>query len=609
MSSRIKKISGLILATILVFTMIVGCTQKDTSQTGSQPTTKAPATTTKGSDVESNSMFTGMFQIKGSDTEVNLVQRLTEVYNEKQPGVQFAVTGGGSGTGIAALIDKQIDVANSSRPMKESEIEQAKANGVNPVPFIFAQDGLAVIVNADNPVESLTMDQIGAIYRGEIKNWREVGGADQALSTYGRQSSSGTYVYFMETVVKGDYTEHKKMLSGNANIVEGVIADKAGIGYVGIGYAVDGGSAVKGLKILKVSKDANSAPSSPAEIENILQGIYPIVRPLYHYTDGTPEGALKDYLEFIFSPKGQAIIEEEGFYPITAAYQEFNKASLAGMEAPVELSGMYQIKGSDTEVNMVQRLTEIYNEKQPKVQFAVTGGGSGTGIAALIDKQIDVANSSRPMKDSEIDQAKANGVDPVPFIFAQDGLAVVVNADNPVDALTLAQIGAIYRGEIKNWSEVGGDNQALSTYGRQSSSGTYVYFMEKVVQGDYSAEMKMLSGNANIVEGVIADKAGIGYIGVGYAVDGGTVVSGLKVLKVAADSNSDAASPLEIENILTGKYPIVRPLFHYTDGKPTGALKDYLMFVFSNEGQKAVENEGFFPITNEHQQLNQEGLK
>lgn len=268
-----------------------------------------------------------MIQIRGSDTEVNLVQRLTEIFMDENPGRYFAVTGGGSGTGIAALINRQIDIANSSRAMADSEIQQARNNGVEPVPFIFAQDGLAVVVNSSNPVEDLTLDQIGAIFRGEITNWNEVGGNDQQISLYGRQSNSGTFVYFRANVVKGDYSPQKKMMNGNAQIVEGVLADQAGIGYIGIGYAVDGGEVVSGLTVLKVAMDENSPAASPLELENIMEGLYPIVRPLYHYTDGKPEGHVKGYLEFIMTEKGQEIVVQEGFFPITDEYRKQNEAN------------------------------------------------------------------------------------------------------------------------------------------------------------------------------------------------------------------------------------------------------------------------------------------
>ncbi len=266
-----------------------------------------------------------MYQLAGSDSEVNVVQRLTEVFTETDSNIAFAVTGGGSGTGIASLVDGQIDVANSSREMRDEEIAAAQANGVDPRPFIFAQDGLAVVINDSLPIEELTVDELGAIFRGDITNWADVGGPDLEISLYGRQSTSGTYVYFMENVVKGDYSENKKMQSGSAAIVEGVMADGAGIGYTAIGYAVDSaGNERDGLRVLRVAPDAGSPAVTPLDLDNIMEGLYPIVRPLFHYVDGKAEGGLKAYLEFVVSAEGQAIVQEEGFFPIMDSHRQAN---------------------------------------------------------------------------------------------------------------------------------------------------------------------------------------------------------------------------------------------------------------------------------------------
>ena len=170
-------------------------------------------------------------QIKGSDTEVNLVQRMAEVFMEKNPQVSIAVTGGGSGTGIAALINKKTDIANSSRPMKKDEIEQSKAGGVEPVGIIFAVDGTAIIANQSTTVDSLTLENLAKIFKGEITNWNEVGGSDMAISIYGRQSNSGTYVYIRDNILKGDFSPHARQMNGNAQIIEAVRKDKASIGY------------------------------------------------------------------------------------------------------------------------------------------------------------------------------------------------------------------------------------------------------------------------------------------------------------------------------------------------------------------------------------------
>ena len=268
----------------------------------------------------------GMIQVKGSDSEVNLVQRLAEVFMQKNPGVNISVTGGGSGTGIAALINKQTDIANSSRELSAKEEEAAKKAGVNPFRVAFATDGVSVILHPENPVSKLTLDQLGKIFKGEIGNWKEVGGPDLKISLYGRQSNSGTYVFFREFVLKGDYSQHMKSMNGNAQIVEGVQRDKAGIGYVAVGYVVSEKGEVKpGVKILNVAKDEKSEAFSPAKMENVMTGKYPISRPLNQYLNGKPSGKLLEFMKFQISPEGQEIVKKQGFFPVQANWVEFNR--------------------------------------------------------------------------------------------------------------------------------------------------------------------------------------------------------------------------------------------------------------------------------------------
>jgi phosphate transport system substrate-binding protein len=271
-----------------------------------------------------------MIQVKGSDTMVNLVQILAEDFMAKNPDKPLAVLGGGSGTGIAALINGTCDIANHSRPMKDKEITMAKDKGVSPHTFVIAVDGLSVIVNENNPLSNLTMDQIGAMFRGEITNWKEVGGPDKSVSLYGRQSNSGTFVFFQEHVLKNqNYSEDMKRMNGNAQIVEGVTADKEGIGYVGVGYVVDrSGNPRKGIRILNVSKDPGAAAFSPLNKAAVDSGDYPIARPLFQTTAGTPKGIVLDFIKFEISPEGQKIVEEEGFFPIGSAQLTENQKNL-----------------------------------------------------------------------------------------------------------------------------------------------------------------------------------------------------------------------------------------------------------------------------------------
>lgn len=265
-----------------------------------------------------------MIQIKGSDTLINLVQRLSEVYMEKNPGKAIAVTGGGSGTGIAALINGKCDIADASRNMKTKEIKRAMDSGISPKRVVIALDGLSVIVNENNPVSKLTMGQIGQIFRGEVTNWKDIGGSDSPITLYGRQSNSGTFVLFRDMVLKGDYSAQMRRMNGNSQIVEAVKADPTGIGYVGVGYVKN----AAGITVLSVAAREGAPYASPLNTEDVKTGKYAIARPLNQYVNGTPKGAVRDFLAFELSPEGQKIVEEEGFFPIPKEYIEFNKKSV-----------------------------------------------------------------------------------------------------------------------------------------------------------------------------------------------------------------------------------------------------------------------------------------
>ncbi|MEW6186800.1 MAG: PstS family phosphate ABC transporter substrate-binding protein [Thermodesulfobacteriota bacterium] len=273
-----------------------------------------------------NLVFSATFvQVKGSDTEVNVVQRLAEDFMKKNPNYSIAVTGGGSGVGIAAIINKTTDLANASRPMKDTEIAKAKANGVNPIGVAFAVDGLSVIVNPKNTVKTLTMDQIGQIYRGEVSNWKQVGGPEIPITLYGRQPNSGTFVFFREAVVRGEYSNKMNQMNGNAQILEAVKKDSGGIGYVGIGYVVDDkGKVNPGISVLDVAKDSRSKAATPLKLENILSGAYPLTRPLYQYFDGNKRAKVEAFIKYELSPEGVAVIQKDGFYPLTEQWKKYN---------------------------------------------------------------------------------------------------------------------------------------------------------------------------------------------------------------------------------------------------------------------------------------------
>lgn len=265
-----------------------------------------------------------------------------------------------------------------------------------------------------------------------------------------------------------------------------------------------------------------------------------------------------------------------------------------------------QNKGSDTIVNLALAWAEAYQKLHPEVNISVTGGGTGTGIAALINKTVDIANASRKIKDEEIASAKANGVEPVEFVIARDAIAIVVNPTNPVDQLTLRQISDIYSGKINNWSEVGGEDRPIVRLSRETNSGTHVYFLEQVLrlgQPDnktfFSPDTLLLPSSQGITTETSQNPNAIGYDGLGY------VTPDLKVIAVARDASGPYVIP-SAETVNQGTYPIARDLYMYTTGQPVGALKDYLDWIRSAEGQQIVDDLGFVPIQTDSSQATYE---
>jgi phosphate transport system substrate-binding protein len=247
--------------------------------------------------------------IKGSDTMVILAQKWAEVYMSKNPATAIQVTGGGSGVGLSALINGSTDIATSSRPLKQSELEKIKGRyGTLGVEIACAKDGITIYFNKANAVNELTLKQLADIYSGKITNWKEVGGVDANIKLYGRENSSGTYVYFKDNVVKKDYALTCQSLPGTAAIVNAVKKDKNGIGYGGAAFDT-------GVKDCKVKKDANS-PALVANEETIKNKTYPITRYLYMYLATKPTGETKKFIDWLLSPEGQKITSQVGYFPV-----------------------------------------------------------------------------------------------------------------------------------------------------------------------------------------------------------------------------------------------------------------------------------------------------
>ncbi len=290
----LPRLTGLLLALAL---FSVSCASTTSSQNPSQP----PA---------------AYIENKGSDTIVNLALAWAEQYQSDHADIRISVTGGGSGTGIAALINGTVDIANASRQIKPEEITEAQSKGIDPVEFVIARDAIAVIVNPENPVSKLTLQQIADIYSGKLTNWKEVGGEDRPIVRLSRETNSGTHVYFLETVLRLGDAKNKTLFSmdtlllpSSEGIVYEVRQNPNAIGYDGLGYVPHD------LKMIAIAKEAGGEYILPSA-DTVNDGTYPIARDLYMYTAGQPTGAVKTYLDWIMSPVAQAIVTKLGFVPI-----------------------------------------------------------------------------------------------------------------------------------------------------------------------------------------------------------------------------------------------------------------------------------------------------
>jgi len=286
-----------ILTFILLFSFLISSCASDSAQAASE-------------------LSAQYIENKGSDTIVNLALAWAEKYQSEHPDVRISVTGGGSGTGIAALVNDTVGIANASRQIKDEEIAEAQSKGVNPVEHIIARDAIAVIVNPENPVSKLTLQQISDLYSGKITNWTEVGGEDRPIVRLSRETNSGTHVYFLETVLRLGNSDDKTLFAMETLLLpssEGIISEVRdnpnAIGYDGLGYVPDD---LKTIAIAKEDGDAYVLPS----IETVNDKSYAIARDLYMYTDGEPTGLIKEYLDWILSDEAQEIVEELGFVPV-----------------------------------------------------------------------------------------------------------------------------------------------------------------------------------------------------------------------------------------------------------------------------------------------------
>jgi len=294
MNQKAKTYTGqTIFSTVTAFTaliLICGCSRQD--------------------NVDGEQRF---ITIKGSDTMVHLVSNWAEDFMRRNPDIEVSVTGGGSGTGIAALLNGTTNICAASRKIKKKELDLALQKSIHANEIAVARDGIAVVLHPDNPVTELTLEQLSGIFTGRSLRWRDLGGNDEEIEVLSRESSSGTYVFFQEMVLKKqDYKQDAKLLPATSAIIQSVSTDKSSIGYVGLGYAL---AAKDKVKILAVKTDDKSPAVMPSD-DTVKSGRYPIARPLYFYLNGEPKGTVKTFIDFCLSTEGQAVVTDTGYVAV-----------------------------------------------------------------------------------------------------------------------------------------------------------------------------------------------------------------------------------------------------------------------------------------------------
>jgi phosphate transport system substrate-binding protein len=481
-------------------------------------------------------------QIAGSTSVQPVAQKLADEYNKKHPNVKINVAAGGSGVGITRAKDGTADIGTSSRDLKEEE-----KPGLNQ--FVIGKDGIAIVVNANNPVSDLTTDQIRDIFSGKITNWKEVGGPDKTINVVTREEGSGTRGAFEEIIMKGTKIKGGAIVQSSAGAIKQTVAqDPDAVGYISLASL---SSEVKALKISGV------APSE----QTVLDGTYKVQRPFLFLTKGEPTGAVKEFIDWVLSPEGHAVIKSEKVVPVETKKTEQK----------------IQIAGSTSVQPVAQKLADEYNKKHPNVKINVAAGGSGVGITRAKDGTADIGTSSRDLKEEE-----KPGLNQ--FVIGKDGIAIVVNANNPVSDLTTDQIRDIFSGKITNWKEVGGPDKTINVVTREEGSGTRGAFEEIIMKGTKIKGGAIVQSSAGAIKQTVAqDPDAVGYISLA------SLSSEVKALKISGVAPSE-------QTVLDGTYKVQRPFLFLTKGEPTGAVKEFIDWVLSSEGQAVIKSEKVVPV-------------
>jgi phosphate transport system substrate-binding protein len=506
--------------------------------------------------------LSGTLSLGGSTTVQPLAEVLGEAFMKLNPGVTVQVQGGGSAVGVTSVGDGTVDIGDASRAVQAGEMQKYPDLQV----FTIAYDGIAIIVNpgVDLP-NGLTIAQVRSIFTGETTNFKDVGGPDATIVVVSREEGSGTRTAFQELVMNykdasgtaqtPPITDKALLQQSNGQVRTTVSTTPDSIGYLSFGFL---DNTVKGVKI------GRALPV----VVNVIDGNYPVVRPLNMLTKGAPNALAQAFLDYVLGPEGQAIVEQDY---IAAVYTP-----------PTNLSGKLTLAGSTTVQPLAEQLAEAFMSLNPGLTIEVQGGGSSVGVTSVGDGTVDIGNASRAVKDAEFEQYP----DLQPFVIAYDGIAVVINPgmDLP-NGLTKEQVQGIFSGEITNYKDVGGPDATIVVVSREEGSGTRTAFEELVMtykDASGANQVKPITdrallqqSNGQVRTTVSTTPDSIGYLSFGF------LDSSVKAVNIGG------VEPI-VANVKNGTYPIVRPLNMLTKGAPNELANAFIYYVLSPLGQEIV---------------------
>ena len=557
MRRKLLFLSVLALISVMLFTACI----PDLSVESEEPAAGENAQEAEEAPIEG---LSGQIQIAGSTTVQPLAEELAEAFMAGNDEVTVEVQGGGSSVGVTSAGEGTVDIGNASRNVKGSEFEEFPELQVHTIAF----DGIAIVTHPDLELPSLSIDQVKAIFAGEITNYSEVGGPDAEIVVVSREEGSGTRAAFEELVMESgaaeaEITEDALLQQSNGQIRTTVAETPNTIAYVSFGF---------------LDESVSTVPIDGVEptVANVKNSAYPIFRPLNMLTNGNPNELSKAFLDFILGADGQAIVAEE-FITVT---EEAGMEEEAYMPA-TGLSGTIQIAGSTTVQPLAEQLAEVFtaDDMNPDVTIEIQGGGSSVGVTSAGEGTVDIGNASRNVKDSEFEEFSELQV----FTIAFDGIAIVTNPELELPSLTIEQAQQIFAGEITNFSEVDGPDEEIMVVSREEGSGTRAAFEELVMEFDDSealiTEDALLQQSNGQVRTTVAETPNtIAYISFGF---------------LDESVNTVAINDVEptVDNVKSGDYAIFRPLNMLTNGEPGELAQAFLDFILSDIGQDVVAEE------------------